>query len=267
MAPAVLSLAERRQQQIDHDDERTAHLVDRVKRFLHRRRSNDELQGPRRRGPGTVRRLRHRRDPRVGRRGVRLPHRRRVLDGRRRPAARRGPAPSLGRHAVPRDRLPLRRDDRHARRRRGIDAAVDRRRQAPPQRRRAGRRVRREALRARSGAVLPDAQGRAAARHAAGLRGLDHRRTPRRGRRPAPTPRSSRGTTRTAWSRSTRWPPGRSTTCSRTPTSNDVIVNPLVNDGYPSIGCATCTRRVAPGEDPRAGRWAGLDKTECGLHA
>ncbi len=47
---------------------------------------------------------------------------------------------------------------------------------------------------------------------------------------------------------------------------HDVIVNPLVNDGYPSIGCAPCTRRVAPGEDPRAGRWAGLDKTECGLH-
>lgn len=47
---------------------------------------------------------------------------------------------------------------------------------------------------------------------------------------------------------------------------NGVIVNPLVNDGYPSIGCATCTRRVAPGEDPRAGRWAGQDKTECGLH-
>ncbi|AXT84973.1 phosphoadenylyl-sulfate reductase [Aeromicrobium sp. A1-2] len=48
---------------------------------------------------------------------------------------------------------------------------------------------------------------------------------------------------------------------------HDVIVNPLVNDGYPSIGCSTCTRRVAPGEDPRAGRWAGLDKTECGLHS
>lgn len=47
---------------------------------------------------------------------------------------------------------------------------------------------------------------------------------------------------------------------------HDVIVNPLVRDGYPSIGCAPCTRRVAPGEDPRAGRWAGLDKTECGLH-
>ena len=48
--------------------------------------------------------------------------------------------------------------------------------------------------------------------------------------------------------------------------ANDVILNPLLNDGYPSIGCAPCTRRVAPGDDPRAGRWAGLDKTECGLH-
>jgi phosphoadenosine phosphosulfate reductase len=48
--------------------------------------------------------------------------------------------------------------------------------------------------------------------------------------------------------------------------ANDVIINPLLNDGYPSIGCAPCTRRVEPGEDPRSGRWAGLDKTECGLH-
>jgi len=47
---------------------------------------------------------------------------------------------------------------------------------------------------------------------------------------------------------------------------HDVIVNPLVADGYPSIGCAPCTRRVAPGEDPRAGRWAGFAKSECGLH-
>jgi phosphoadenosine phosphosulfate reductase len=45
-----------------------------------------------------------------------------------------------------------------------------------------------------------------------------------------------------------------------------LVVNPLLNDGYPSIGCRTCTRRVAPGEDARAGRWAGLDKSECGLH-
>ncbi|WP_456236632.1 phosphoadenylyl-sulfate reductase [Aeromicrobium terrae] len=47
---------------------------------------------------------------------------------------------------------------------------------------------------------------------------------------------------------------------------HDVVINPLLNDGYPSIGCEPCTRRVEPGEDPRAGRWAGLDKSECGLH-
>jgi phosphoadenosine phosphosulfate reductase len=46
-----------------------------------------------------------------------------------------------------------------------------------------------------------------------------------------------------------------------------LLVNPLVAAGYPSIGCAPCTRRVADGEDPRAGRWAGSAKTECGLHA
>ncbi len=45
-----------------------------------------------------------------------------------------------------------------------------------------------------------------------------------------------------------------------------ILVNPLMYDGYPSIGCAPCTRRVAPGEDPRSGRWAGTGKTECGLH-
>jgi phosphoadenosine phosphosulfate reductase len=46
-----------------------------------------------------------------------------------------------------------------------------------------------------------------------------------------------------------------------------VLVNPLVYDGYPSIGCAPCTRRVAPGDDPRSGRWAGTAKTECGIHS
>lgn len=46
-----------------------------------------------------------------------------------------------------------------------------------------------------------------------------------------------------------------------------VLVNPLQYDGYPSIGCAPCTQRVAAGEDPRSGRWAGLGKTECGIHA
>jgi phosphoadenosine phosphosulfate reductase len=47
---------------------------------------------------------------------------------------------------------------------------------------------------------------------------------------------------------------------------NGVLVNPLHFDDYPSIGCAPCTRPVAPGEDPRSGRWAGLGKTECGIH-
>ena len=45
-----------------------------------------------------------------------------------------------------------------------------------------------------------------------------------------------------------------------------VPVNPLFELGYGSIGCAPCTRPVAPGEDPRAGRWAGSTKTECGIH-
>jgi phosphoadenosine phosphosulfate reductase len=42
--------------------------------------------------------------------------------------------------------------------------------------------------------------------------------------------------------------------------------HPLVADGYPSIGCIPCTRRVNPDEDYRAGRWAGLGKDECGIH-
>lgn len=45
-----------------------------------------------------------------------------------------------------------------------------------------------------------------------------------------------------------------------------VIQHPLRAAGYASIGCAPCTRPVAPGEDARAGRWSGTDKTECGLH-
>ena len=47
---------------------------------------------------------------------------------------------------------------------------------------------------------------------------------------------------------------------------NGVLVNPLQYDGYPSIGCWPCTQRVAPGEDPRSGRWAGTAKTECGIN-
>lgn len=49
--------------------------------------------------------------------------------------------------------------------------------------------------------------------------------------------------------------------------ANNVLVNPLIDEGYPSIGCAPCTVKPAAGADPRSGRWAGSAKTECGLHA
>jgi phosphoadenosine phosphosulfate reductase len=60
-----------------------------------------------------------------------------------------------------------------------------------------------------------------------------------------------------AWSESDVWDYIR---------SHNVPYNRLHDQGYPSIGCMPCTRRTLPGEDPRAGRWAGFDKTECGIH-
>jgi phosphoadenosine phosphosulfate reductase len=47
---------------------------------------------------------------------------------------------------------------------------------------------------------------------------------------------------------------------------NNILINPLLFDGYGSIGCWPCTRRLKPGEDARAGRWSGTNKVECGLH-
>ena len=47
---------------------------------------------------------------------------------------------------------------------------------------------------------------------------------------------------------------------------HDLPPHALVAQGYPSIGCSPCTHKVAPGEDPRSGRWKGWDKTECGIH-
>ena len=49
-------------------------------------------------------------------------------------------------------------------------------------------------------------------------------------------------------------------------TNNRLPRHPLVAKGFPSIGCAPCTTRVGEGEDPRAGRWRGKDKEECGIH-
>lgn len=48
--------------------------------------------------------------------------------------------------------------------------------------------------------------------------------------------------------------------------AHDLPRHPLVARGYPSIGCQPCTSRVLSGEDPRAGRWRGAEKTECGIH-
>ncbi|HUP84274.1 MAG TPA: phosphoadenylyl-sulfate reductase [Acidimicrobiales bacterium] len=48
--------------------------------------------------------------------------------------------------------------------------------------------------------------------------------------------------------------------------SNDILYNPLLDQGYPSVGCMPTTKPVEPGADARSGRWAGSDKTECGLH-
>lgn len=47
---------------------------------------------------------------------------------------------------------------------------------------------------------------------------------------------------------------------------HDLPAHPLVEQGYPSIGCSPCTHKVAEGEDARSGRWKGWDKTECGIH-
>lgn len=59
------------------------------------------------------------------------------------------------------------------------------------------------------------------------------------------------------------WTPGQTGDYIR---ANDLPLHPLVERGYPSIGCAPCTSQVSEGEDPRAGRWRGSDKTECGIH-
>jgi phosphoadenosine phosphosulfate reductase len=46
----------------------------------------------------------------------------------------------------------------------------------------------------------------------------------------------------------------------------DLPRHPLEEDGFPSVGCMPCTKRIAVGSDRRAGRWAGMGKTECGIH-
>ena len=80
------------------------------------------------------------------------------------------------------------------------------------------------------------------------------------------TPRSSSGTPGARWSRSIPIVEWTQQQVDDYIAANGILVNPLVYDGYPSIGCRTCTARVADGADPRSGRWAGTAKTECGIH-
>ena len=108
----------------------------------------------------------------------------------------------------------------------------------------------------RPGELLLGRQGRPARPGPRRQGRLDERPAPRRGRQPRVGARSSPATSG-AWSRSTRSPPGPTSTCSRYIDQHDIIVNPLTKQGYPSIGCMPCTTPVADGEDPRAGRWRG----------
>ena len=111
-------------------------------------------------------------------------------------------------------------------------------------------------------------QGRAAATGARGQGRVDERAAPRRERRAARTPRIvsydvGRGLVKVNPIATVDRPRRRAATC----TDHDLPVHPLPERGYASIGCWPCTRPVGEGEDARAGRWAGSDKTECGLHS
>ena len=111
-------------------------------------------------------------------------------------------------------------------------------------------------------ALLRGPQGRAAgaapAERAAWVTGLRRAESPSR----AEGGRRSNGTRPGVSSRSTRSWTGATTTSTATSPSHDMIVNPLRDKGYDSIGCQPCT---LPGAG-RGGRWAGSDKLECGLH-
>ena len=88
--------------------------------------------------------------------------------------------------------------------------------------------------------------------------GLDDRAQARATPPPGPALPSCRGTRPVAWSRSTPSPPGPTTTSPNYEADHGLPMHPLVSQGYLSIGCAPTTRPVAPGEDPRAGRWSGM---------
>ena len=126
--------------------------------------------------------------------------------------------------------------------------------------------VRQGPLQDRPRPVLRAAQGPAAGRRARRVRRLGHRPASRRDPQPGDRPgrRLGRQEGQGQGLPLARWTDEQ---VEQYIADNGVLVNPLVHDGYPSIGCWPCTRRVAPGDDPRSGRWAGTTKTECGIHA
>ena len=123
-----------------------------------------------------------------------------------------------------------------------------------------------EPLGARPRPLLPHPQGRAALRRPRAVRRVDLRHPPRPVAEPRARPRRCSGRSATASGRSTRSRTGTRSASGPTSPSTRFPYNPLHDVGYRSIGCIPCTRPTAPDEEERAGRWAGSDKLECGIH-
>ena len=161
-----------------------------------------------------------------------------VVDGRRGAAASGLAGAARRRRVLPRHRLPLRRDHRHPGRGRG-DLPVNVRHVLPRQTvAEQDADVRRPAARARPRPVLRAAQGRAAGPGAGAVRRPGSPGCAGTSRRPGRTRRWSSGTPSAAWSRSTRSPPGPQDDVDAYIAEHGVLVNPLLDDGYGSIGCA-----------------------------
>ena len=97
------------------------------------------------------------------------------------------------------------------------------------------------------------------------VRGLGHRAAPGRLQRPGPRPRSCPGTPSGKLIKVAPIATWTDDDVRRYVELNSLMINPLLEDGYASIGCEPCTVKPT-GRDARAGRWAGLAKTECGIH-
>ena len=175
--------------------------------------------------------------------------------------------PRAARHrpALRRHRLPLRRDDRDEGRGRGRLPGSCPRHPPGPHRRRAGPGVWAAAARSRSRPLLRARKvaplDRALRNYDAWASGLRREESPTRATAPVVGWDHKRGKVKV--NPLARW---TQADVDAYIARHDVLVNPLLSDGYASIGCGPCTRRIAPGEDARAGRWAGTSKTECGIN-